>query len=606
MLSLLVSLLILPLANAELSAVTLGEVISEGKRLRTDYRGVVMITEDDLARESGRTIGEVLREAAGVDYISGTGGNSNLLIRGSSGSQVLVIIDGVKANDPSASNRYFDWSRIDVAQVERIEVLKGPQAVSYGSDAIGGVVVIRTKRGQSGFQASVEGGSEAFLRSRVSYALNLNPEHALKFYTLGKGVFAGKSSAVGVEGDHSREASVGVELDSQFSESFRTKLQADVRAAQEDIDQGAYDDDPNDVARNREIRGALHLEGRQWKGLLSHLDFRRAYSDYPDAAHTYSSDLVYHGKNSRAEFQVHSGLPGGAPATEWVMGTEFTRESLGIDSLLTPASLKKNHSETAAVFAESSLPLDSNGVFSLDFGSRFSHFTTFGNQWSGKTGGTVKVNENFAVDLGISTGFKAPSLYSLYDSTYGNEQLRPEESVQSEIGGTYTPVRSTKLELRGFLSRVRNRFGYAPSPSFRSLNIADAEVDGLEGGVEHRFTTQFRIASSVTYLSSLDRKTGEPLTDISKWKESLKFVYSPAAPTSITLSFLMKSAKGASTGAGRVPGFGRLDLSATQELTQNFSMNARIENLLDHDYEEVRGYRTPGFSAYAGAEYRGF
>jgi len=229
----------------------LGEIVSDGKRLRADRRGVVILAEEDLAREAGRTVGELLRESAGVDFISGTGGNSNLLIRGSSGSQVLVLIDGVKANDPSASNRYFDWSRIDVSQIERVEVLKGPQAVSYGSDAIGGVVLIRTKRGQGGLTASVEGGSEAFLRSRVSYGMNLDRVHALRLFALGKGVFAGGSSALGatpstvVEGDNSHEGSIGAELDSRFSESFSSKLSADLRAANEDIDAGAFSDDPN-------------------------------------------------------------------------------------------------------------------------------------------------------------------------------------------------------------------------------------------------------------------------------------------------------------------------------------------------------------------------
>ncbi len=455
---LLFSFFTLPSVSADIPTATLGEVVSDGKRLRSDNRGVFILNEEDLSHEAGRTVGEVLRESAGIDFNSGTGGNSNLLIRGSSGNQVLVIIDGVKANDPSASNRYFDWSRIDVTQIERVEVLKGPQAVSYGSDAIGGVVVIRTKRGQSGFQVSLEGGSEAFLRSRVSYATALNPVHALKFYALGKGVFAGKSSALGanssvpissLEGDNSREASVGAELDSQFSETFRAKLQADLRAAEEDIDQGAKDDDPNNVARNREVRGALHLEGSRWKGLFSHLDFRRAYSDFPDATHipsaawTYTSDMVYHGENSRTEFQLHSEATGGVQAPEWVVGAELTREGLDINSLLSPVHLKKTHSETGAVFAESSLPLDSRGIYALDFGSRFSHFTSFGNQWSGKFGGTVRASEDFTFDAGVSTGFKAPSLFSLYDANSGNDQLKPEESVQYEGGASYVPVHST-------------------------------------------------------------------------------------------------------------------------------------------------------------------
>lgn len=597
--------------------VLLAEVISDGKRLRSEQRGVVALTEEDLTRESGRTVGEVLREKAGIDFISGTSGNSNLLIRGASGTQVLVLIDGVKANDPSATNRYFDWSRIDVTQIERIEVLKGPQAVSYGSDAIGGVVVIRTKRGQSGLQVSAEGGSEAFLRSRVSYGMSLDSVHELRFYALGKGVFAGGSSALptsaatpvsSLEGDNSREASVGAELDSRFSDSIRSKLQADLRVAEEDIDQGAFDDDPNDVARNREIRGALNLEASQWKTLLSHLDFRRAYLDSPDANHTFSSDYIFRGQNTRGEIQLHSPPTryGQTKGMEWVMGVELTRESLGIESRISPVSLARTHAETSALFAETSVPIDLRGLLRLDFGSRFSHFTTFGDQWSGKMGATMAVNPTLLIDAGVSTGFKAPSLYSLYDPTYGNEQLKPEESVQAELGATFSPTRMSTFEVRGFQSWVRNRFGFAPSPSFRSLNIAKADIRGVELGLDHRLSLGFRFASSTTYLSTHDQKTGEPLTDTPQWKQTFKGIFTPTPLSSLTLSFLLKSSRGASIGVSRIPGFGRLDLAATQELAQNFSLNARVENLLNQEYQEVLGFRSRGLSAYVGAEYRGF
>lgn len=578
----------------------LGEVVSDGKRLQADQRGVVILTEEDLGREAGRTVGEILREAAGVDYISGTGGNSNLLIRGSSGSQVLVLIDGVKANDPSATNRYFDWSRIDVTQIERIEILKGPQAVSYGSDAIGGVVLIRTKRGQSGLAASLEAGSEAFVRSRISYGTNLDRVHALRFYLLGKGVFSGKSSALGAtpgipeEGDNSREASVGAELDSLYSASLKSKLQADLRAAKEDIDQGAYGDDPTLFARNREIRTALNLEGIQWKGVASYLNFRRSYLD-----------SIFQGENARAEMQLRSN-PSEKSVTEWVGGVEFTRETLGIDSTTFPVVLRTDHAETISAFGEASLPLDSARTFSVDLGSRFSYFTTYETQWSGKVGATAKLSKNLTFDGGISTGFKAPSLYSLYDPTYGNPQLKPEESVQVEFGGVLTLTREMTFSLRGFTNHLRNRFGFEPSPSFRSMNVARAEVTGIESGFDRKWNTFLRSSATLTFLSSHDYRTGQALTDLSKWKQTTKLIFTPQDATTITLSLLGKSARGLATGIGRVPGYGRLDLSLTQQFTPTISASSRIENLLDHDYEEIRGFRTQGLSAYAGIEYRGF
>ncbi len=607
-----------PGTATETEPVILNEVVSNGKRLESDRRGVVVFTEGALAREGGRTLGEVLRETAGVDYTSGTGGNSNLLIRGSSGSQILVLIDGVKANDPSATNRYFDWSRIDISQVSRIEILKGPQAVSYGSDALGGVVIIQTKRGETGLRASVEAGSEAFARSRVSYGESLGPAHSFSLYALGKGIFSGRSLALGatpttprnsLEGDDSKEASVGGEFRSQLSDSLVLRFTGDLRAAEEEIDGGPFDDDPNYVARNREIRGAVLIEGPSFRGLLSHLDFRRAYVDFPDSAHTFGpynfSDSVYRGQNTRMEWESHSPRRAGKSSVEWSGGVEGTRETLGVDSLAAPVTLGKDHAEMVALFGEGSVPISSWGTTRADFGSRFSHFTSFGNQWSGKAGLTTAVGTDLTLDAGVSTGFKAPSLFSLYDPVSGNTDLKPEDSVQGELGGVYSFTRVTSLELRGYATRVSNRFGYQSVAPYRSLNIERAEIKGIEVALDTRVTPETRFVSTTSYTDSKDLATGRELPDVSKWKQTFKFEYSPSKITSVSLSFLAKNTRGASASTTFVAGYGRFDLAATHSLSERFSFYGRIENLLDRDYQEIRGYSAPGISGFVGAEFRG-
>jgi vitamin B12 transporter len=599
--------------------VTAPEIVAEGKRLRGDHRSARVFTESELAREGGRTIGEVLREEAGVDYLSGTGGNSNLLIRGSSGSQTLVLIDGVKANDPSASNRYFDWSRIDASAIERVEILKGPQAVSYGSDAIGGVVLITTKHADAGpggvaATASVEGGSEEFVRARGSLAKGLGQafggEHELSVQALGKGVFAGGSAAASrtgepVEGDHSQEASAGIALKSRWGRVTHSTFLADIRAAQEDIDAGAYDDDPNSVARNREIRSSATIEGRfdggtEWGFVASYLDFRRAYSDFPDAAHpTSSNDTILTGTNARGEFHLRSEADS---AIEWTTGIEATRETLHIDSLLFPTVLKRDDDETYALFAETSVPLDTARRFAIDFGGRYSHFTSYGNQWNEKGGLNYKPTERVELDAGISTGFKAPSLYSLYDPTYGNPNLQPEESVQAEAGVILRPTTAVLLSLRGFDSRIRNRFGYDPS-TLKSLNIARAKIRGVEFESENRVSSSLRISPSLTYLSTEDESTGNSLPDVPDWKGALKFALDITNAHSVTLSLVAKSSRGTSVGNTRVAGFYRADLTTRHRLGRAWTLTARFENLLDKDYEEVRGYRTPGLEGFVGLEF---
>lgn len=606
-------------ADPDESIVSTPEIVVNGKRLRGDHRSARVYTEKELARESGRSIGEVLRAGAGVDALAGTGGNSNLLIRGSSGSQTLVLIDGVKANDPSATNRAFDWSRIDAAQIERVEILKGPQAVSYGSDAIGGVVLVTTKRGAARpggvtTEASVEGGSQGFARARGSVASDLGTafggEHALSVQALGKRVFDGGSSALSatgapVEGDDSRETSAGLALRSRWGRDTRSALTADLRAARESIDAGAFDDDPNSIARNREIRASATAEGKsrdgtQWGALASYLDFRRAYSDFPDVAHpSDASDSIYLGTNARAEFHLRSEAE---TRLEWAGGFEATRETLRVDSLLFPTALARDHAEAWALFGEGALPLDPARTIAVDFGARFSDFTSYGDQWNGKAGLNFKPRPDWEFDAGVSTGFKAPSLYSLYAPTYGNPGLKPEESVQAEAGVSFRPSAAALFSLRGFASRIRNRFGYDPI-SFRSLNVERARVRGVELESENGVAGGLRIAPSLTYLSTRDEATGRSLPDVPRWKGALKIAYDLPSAHSFTLSFIAKSSRGASAGNARVAGFCRVDLTTRHRLGGEWTLTTRFENLFDRDYQEVRGYRSPGLSGYVGLEF---
>ncbi len=289
-------------------------------------------------------------------------------------------------------------------------------------------------------------------------------------------------------------------------------------------------------------------------------------------------------------------------SVEWTLGFEATRETLAIDSVLSPTTLSRDDDETYGVFGEGAVPLDSARRFSVDFGGRFSNFTSYGNQTSGKGGLNYRPSDAVELDAGVATGFKAPSLYSLYDPTYGNPNLKPEESVQTEAGVQLRPARGFLCSVRSFDARIRNRFGYDPS-TFRSLNVERATVRGVELEADARVSSALRFAPSLTYLSTHDERTGRELTDVPKWKGALKVGYDFSNLDGITLSLLVKSSRGASAGGTRVAGFYRADLTTRHRLSPKWTLTTRFENLLDRDYQEIRGYRSPGFSAYAGLEF---
>jgi vitamin B12 transporter len=239
-----------------------------------------------------------------------------------------------------------------------------------------------------------------------------------------------------------------------------------------------------------------------------------------------------------------------------------------------------------------------------DLGQRVSRFTSYGTQWSGKAGASARVGERLEADAGLSTGFKAPSLASLYAPPSGNPDLRPEESVQLEAGVSAMASRRARIGLRGFASRIRNRFDFLAVAPYRSVNVERAEIEGLELEAELRLAEAWRLRPHLTRLHTKDRKTGFALRDQPEWKGGAKLEWDPNEELSVVLSALGKSSRVASSSGGRVAGFSRYDLSTRRKLSDAIAITTRLENVLDRDYQEIAGYSTPGFSAFVGFEYR--
>jgi len=145
----------------------LGEIIvtatkTEGYQAEVGSSTTV-ITAKDLEKTGKRTVGEILRNVPGVSVVqnSAFGGLTSVYLRGSKPGHTLVLIDGVEVNDPMATDRSFDFAHLTTDNIKRIEIVRGPQSTLYGSDAIGGVINIITKKGKGKpkFSASSEAGS---------------------------------------------------------------------------------------------------------------------------------------------------------------------------------------------------------------------------------------------------------------------------------------------------------------------------------------------------------------------------------------------------------------------------------------------------------------
>ncbi len=150
---------------------------------------VTVITRDEIARSSPTSVTELLRTVPGVavSQSGGAGGLTEVRLRGGESGHTLVLVDGVRVNDPTTANNEFDFAAISPDMIERIEILRGPQSSIYGSDAMGGVVNIITRKAQGApsFSATVEGGSYGTHVERLSggiakgdFSMLMSGEHA--------------------------------------------------------------------------------------------------------------------------------------------------------------------------------------------------------------------------------------------------------------------------------------------------------------------------------------------------------------------------------------------------------------------------------------------
>jgi vitamin B12 transporter len=140
--------------------------------LREVANSVSIVSEEEIAAKGASSVAEALRDVPGVDVVrsGGPGGNSSIFLRGTNSEHTLVLIDGVEANNPISTNRSYNFADLGVDEIEKIEILRGPQSTVYGSDAIGGVINIITKKSAEGFRSSAafEGGSRDTFRERAT------------------------------------------------------------------------------------------------------------------------------------------------------------------------------------------------------------------------------------------------------------------------------------------------------------------------------------------------------------------------------------------------------------------------------------------------------
>jgi len=552
---------------------------------------ISVLTREDIERSGVSGVADLLARLPGIEFSrsGGPGAATGVFIRGADARFTAVYIDGVRVDTQTTGGAM--WEQIPLAQIDRIEVLRGPAAAVYGSDAVGGVVQLFTKRGQGAprpsaalsvgaygtaqGQAGVSGASGA-----LDYALSLSHGHS-------SGFDSRTAAAVGHNPDKdgwtrsALTARLGVQLDpDQRLEA--ALLASHLRAAYDGFTPGLDDQGSNGLRT-----GSLSWQGRWSADATTRLQVGRTRSTYETEPSYYRTETTLDNATLLHEQRV---------AGQWL---SVTLERL-VDRLLNPATAftptleGKRHQDGLGLGWRADF-----GAQALRVQLRHDRDSEFGGKSTGSLAWGWAFTPQWRLTASAASSFRAPTLYQRF-SSYGNPALVPETGRNVEIGLRWAEAGSG-VDLSVWRNRVDNLIGFgAPGPCADPfgcyINVGKARLDGATLAARTRLDG-VTLKASYDRHDPIDRASGKLLP---RRARQLATLGAETALAGWTLGTELQAAgRRFDDAANTQPlgGYGLVSLYASKALAEGFALDARIDNLGDKRYELARTYASAGRNA---------
>jgi vitamin B12 transporter len=592
---------------------------------------VQVITEEDMKKQNIRSVIDALQLAQGVAIFSsgGPGTEANARIRGGSSSQTLVLIDGAIVNSGTLGS--YDFSNLRTDNIERIEVLRGAQSMLWGSDAMGGVINIVTKRGQGPLSAGAfleygsfaslrEGGSLSGKKGVVDYSFTLTRWDTSSFSAVNY-----RRGATERDGYHNWQGSgrIGVDLPRDGRLDFTMRwMNSDVNL--DNLSATA----PSDVFGSKSRTQQYVFSGSYEQPITSW------WSQKLTLARSQEASLFLPGTLQRNVATGVFSTPFGTPnetrvlsnRLEWqhnlqvtkllllTAGYQFREQQGENDTGLTNRILSSN-----AGFAQAQFNLWDR-VFATA-GIRYDSYNVFGDATTYRfTGGYYHKETDTKLRAGYSTGFRAPSMNELFFPNFGNPNLGPEKNQSMDVGvDQYFLSKQLKFTGGLFWNRYRNlivttfdpvfcapfsTFGFCPQ------QLGGASTKGWEAGLSYTYSSDRPFLKSVIlqaqYTNTLTRDV-ETHSRLPRWPTdqwSAMVSYQPIDPLWITVTGRYVGSRFNTTGDRQtLPAFDVWSLAVSYDVTKQVQAYLRAENLFNEKYEEIASAGTPIRSIFGGLRF---
>ncbi|UHQ23998.1 TonB-dependent vitamin B12 receptor [Lysobacter sp. 5GHs7-4] len=550
---------------------------------------VEVITHEDIARSQARSLPDLLRGRAGISIGNqgGLGKLTTLSLRGSETDHVLVLVDGIRMG--SATSGLASFQDLPMALIDRVEIVRGPRSSLYGADAIGGVIQIFTRRDRDAVapRGSVTVGSHGGREASAGIGGRI-----------GRGWFGADAAYQRTDGINACNGSSTL-----FAGCFTEEPDRDGYRNRSLSLRGGFD-----ATDTLSFEGhALRAEGaNEYDG--SFVNYSEIVQQVIGAKATWRpsetvSLQVSAGRNRDESDNFLGNVANGYFVTNRDSLTAQTDFGIGEGQLLSvgfdwlrdhadsDTAYDKNERDNRAGFVQYQGRF---GAQSLEASLRRDDNDQFGGHTTGSIAWGLGFAEHWRVTAGYGTAFKAPTFNELYYPFFGNPALRPEESKTWELGLAYRGERFN-ARIDGFSTQVDDLIAYDAS-IFLPNNIERARVRGAEIGIDTT-VAEWTVAASASFLDSENRVGFFAGNDLPRRaKRSARVDIDRAfGDFRFGLTAVASGARYDDVANSRtVAGYGTLDLRAEYAFTPSWSLQARVANVFDRDYETISFYNQPG------------
>lgn len=567
----------------------------DSQRLANTIQHTSVITEREIRASQAVDVPTLLRREAGIEFTQngGVGRVGGLFVRGANPNQSLILVDGVRINSATTGGTQIDQLLLD--EIERIEIVRGPGSALYGSDAIGGVVQIFTKRGRGALapNATIGFGNEGTQRYALGYGGNAGPwqfnVNGSYFRTDGfSSLVTDASPTANPDPDGYKNLSGSAMGTYHFNDRNRAGFTLYASEGRSDFDD-AFAASRYDLQTGKAyVSSATAFTHNQltdvWTSRLTASQGVDQFRNYLNGRQT----SFFRTENQALTWQ--NGLAV-APGQNLTLGAETLSQQVNSTVAYTRDSRTVNSGFAGY-----------NGTFGrnlLQGNLRYDHYTDFGGKTSYLAGYGYQFIESLRATASYSRGFRAPSFNELFFPNFGNPNLEPEEATQSEVGLQYA-AGGQLVRLVAFRTDYDNLIG-----GFPLQNVNNAQVKGVELAYTGTFAGT-NLKASFTYQDPENKDTGQQL--VRRAKQFGSFGASRAfGPFSIGGEVLASGPRYDTNvftfQRVEVARYAVVNLFARYNFTPELFVGLRVDNLFDKEYTLASGYNVQGTLALLSLNY---